>query len=467
MEKSKVLQLLKGFSAWDLRNLGQFLRSPYHNRRPDVIRLYEFFLAEKARPSPDFSDAAAIRAVWPDARPGSVDYPNLRSYLYKLAEKYLAAEEIFDDEILLKMRLAKALERRNKTAHFDQAMRDLRSIVTKKERRNPEYLRRQFELEYQAFDHASSRKRMEETNLEAVTRLLDTHYFAEKLKLACAQLSFQKVRPKAYDLSILPGVVAYLQENTGWLSHPAIAIYYYAYLALTEKDNESHFHAVRRLLRECSDLFEEREIRDIYLLCINYCIDGSNRGERLYTREGFELYREAIAQGFLLSDGRLSNHSYINTAAFGIVLREYDWVESFIQDYRYKMARDGDGAYRFCLAWLRHAQGHYAEAMRLLAEFGTDDPYYFLIAKGLLAKIFYEQAEINALEALLDTMRIYLHRHEGMNKGVKAHFKQIIDLMSRLLKLIPGDRKAKAALMTAIEKLPLAADREWFLKQLK
>ena len=467
VEKTKLLQLLNSLSAWELRNLEQFLRSPFHNQRDDVVRLFEFYRKQHSRRSPDFSDAWAIRAVWPDKPPDTVDYPNLRSYLFKLTEKYLACEEIFGDEIVLKMRLAKAYERLNRDSNFEQTVRDIKGILEKQPLRNPEYLRRQFELEYEIFDHVSSH-RVEETNLEAVSRMLDAHYFAEKLKLACAQLSLNDVHPQDYDLSILPGVLDYLKEKTDWLSYPAIEVYYHAYLALTDQANEPNFQEVRRLLSDCQEQFTEREIGDIYRICLNYCIKRSNQGDSFYAREGLKLYRFGIEQGFLLTEGHLPHHTYINAAAFGISLGEYDWAERFIEDYKNKVAREHrESAYAFCLARLRYAQGNYREAMPLLAGFVTDNPYHFLIAKKMLCKIFYEGEEIAPLESLLDSMRAYLQRHNKMDKDMKTHFKLFIDLMSRLVKLAPRDAKAKAKLSAGIEKLHLAVDRDWFLKQLK
>ncbi len=467
MEKTKLLQLLNGLSAWDLRNLEQFLRSPFHNQRTDVLRLFEFYRAQRAQRTPNFSEKAAILAVWPGKLADKVDYPNLRSYLYKLVERYLAIEEIIGDEFLLKMRLARAYERMNKEDNFGRTARDLKAILGKQALRNPDYLRRRFELEYEIFDHVSSRSRMEKTNLEAVGRMLDAHYFAEKLKLTCAQLSFSDVRLEVYDSSILAEMVAFLKQNIEWLSYPAIAVYFYAYLALTEDDNEQHFQKVRRLLEEYYEQFSERETRDIYLLCSNFCIKRSNQGELRYTREGFELYRLGIGQGFLLTEGHLSYHTYINTAAFGITLGEHEWVERFIGEYKTKVAREHqESSYALSLARLRYAQGNFTEAMLLLAGYTTDDPYYFLIAKVLLSRIFYELEEIAALESLLDSIRAYLQRHNNINNSVKADFKHNISLTDKLIRLAPHDAKGRAKLIAAAEKLNRLVDKEWFLKQL-
>jgi hypothetical protein len=236
---------------------------------------------------------------------------------------------------------------------------------------------------------------------------------------------------------------------------------------LSGQPNKEHFEKVHQSLRDAQGQFTERELGDICRICLNYCIRRANQGDSFYAEEGLELYRLGIEQGYLLTEGHLPYHTYINAAAFGISLGKYDWTERFIEDYKNKVAREHrQNAHIFCLARLRYAQGNYREAMPLLAEFSTDYPYHFLIAKKMLCKIFYEEDDIGPLESLLASIRAYLQRHE-MDKAIKEqHFKLFIDLMSRLVNLTPRDVKAKAKLLAAVEKLPLAADKEWFLKVL-
>ncbi|MCK6693269.1 MAG: HrpB1 family type III secretion system apparatus protein [Thermoanaerobaculia bacterium] len=468
MEKSKLLQLLNALSAWQLRNLEQFLCSPFFNQRDDMQRLFGFYRAERSKRNPDFSDAAACRALWPDEPAKAADYPNVRSYLHKLVEKYLACKEMLADEILLKMHLARAYEHLGKADAFDRTLRDARGMLKKTPLRNPDYLWRQFRLEYESYDHAVRHANMKEAQLEAVGNMLDAGYFAEKLKLSCAQLPFRDLHPQEHNPGILPELLAFLEQKTDLLSNPAIAIYYYAYLALTDgQDNEIWFGEVRRLLHDCHEQFSGQEIGDIYRICINYCIKRSNRGEPAYTREGFELYRSGVGQGYLLTEGYLSHFTYVNTAAFGITLEEHEWVETFIHDFRNMVSpKSRDSAFSFCLARLRYAQGRYEEAMRLLAEFDMDDPNFFLIAKVMLAKIFYEHNYFDPLESLLDSTRNYLQRHPVENEK-KKYFKLFINLMFRLLKLPPNDSKAKKKLKDKVDAMPRAADKNWFLKQLE
>jgi hypothetical protein len=43
MQSTPLFQLLKSLTKADRRDLAKFLRSPFHNTREDVVRLFDFF----------------------------------------------------------------------------------------------------------------------------------------------------------------------------------------------------------------------------------------------------------------------------------------------------------------------------------------------------------------------------------------------------------------------------------------
>ncbi|MCK6693336.1 MAG: hypothetical protein L6Q97_14720, partial [Thermoanaerobaculia bacterium] len=216
--------------------------------------------------------------------------------------------------------------------------------------------------------------------------------------------------------------------------------------------------------------FSEREIRDFLLFSINFCIILSNQGKERYTSEALNLYRQGLEKGYLLKEGYLSHHTFINIVALGCTLKEFDWVKGFIKEYDNKVDPKPnldrrDSVVLFCKARLQRDLGNYREAMQMLAQFQTDDPYYFLLAKVSLSRIYYELDEFDALESLLGTMRAYLKRNP-LEERKKEHFQRQINLMYDLIKLVPADRHARARILTEIKKLPLVSDQNWFLKQI-
>ncbi|MBK8565396.1 MAG: hypothetical protein IPN76_19130 [Saprospiraceae bacterium] len=110
--------------------------------------------------------------------------------------------------------------------------------------------------------------------------------------------------------------------------------YYHCYKALTDPDSLRWFEALRTLMRTQHASLPPNEVKDLYLVAINYCIGRSNRGERAFLQEAFELYKEGLATKAFLENNLLSRFTYNNIVLAGLILKDFNWVEHFITEYR-------------------------------------------------------------------------------------------------------------------------------------
>ena len=192
-----------------------------------------------------------------------------------------------------------------------------------------------------------------------------------------------------------------------------------------------------------------------------------NTGDPSYNRKMFELYCDGVENGHLLENGELSSFTFNNTALLGIKLKEFDYVESFIETYHQFLApKLKKNIYNYTLATLRYEQKQYPEAMHLLASFDSNDQLMNLNARLTLLKIYYELNEINALESLLESTRVYLNRKVDLGYH-KTSYKNIISIAFKLLGLMSYDKKAKEILEKQIQEIKIISMRDWFLEQLE
>jgi hypothetical protein len=103
--------------------------------------------------------------------------------------------------------------------------------------------------------------------------------------------------------------------------------------------------------------------------------------------------------------------------------------------------------------------------MHHLLKMEYDDVLQNLIGKVLLAKIYFELSETNALENQLDAIQIYLRRKKVLGYH-KANYAAMIRFMRKMLALKPNDVRERTALIAEIEQAAALTEREWFLKQL-
>ena len=384
----------------------------------------------------------------------------------KCVEEYLIYQELHLDAIRAHTALANVYRKRKLPKLFQKNMRLTQKEQRNQDYRNGEFLNNEYQIRQEEYRFLSGQKRTVALNLQEMSNALDSTYLADKLRQSCLMLAHQSVYTAEYEIGMLDEVLQYV-ETRNFLDIPAISIYYYSYKAITEQDDESYFRNLRNEISERGHLFPKSEIRDIYLLAINYCIRQINVGKDEYIRESFELYREGLEQKILLDEGVLSRHTFTNVVTNGTRLKEFKWTENFINEYKaYLEDQYRENNVHYSLARLNFEKGDYETAMKLFSQMEYDDIFMNLNAKLMQFKMFYEQDELDVLESLLESMRNYLVRKKVIGYH-KSNYKNIIRFTKKLLKINPYSEIQKKKLQKEIEDANPLAERKWLLKQLK
>lgn len=308
-------------------------------------------------------------------------------------------------------------------------------------------------------------KRTVELPLQEISDALDTLYLAQKLRHACTQLSHQAVYRSSYGQGLLPYVLDQV-ENGGYLSVPAVALYYYCYRFMTEQYSLAYFRQFRTELLKNEARFPAHELKTLYLFATNFCIRKLNEGNEPFVREGWDIYQEGLARGFLVEHGRISAFTFNNIVAFGIKLEVYGEVEAFIEQYRgFLDPAQQQRFVDFNRARLEYKRGNLSEALRLLQTADFKDLVNNLIAKTLLIKIYFQLREFEILDSHLDSFRQFISRRE-LSDYHRLNYSNIIGIVRKMMALSPKDRAGKKALAEKVRATEVLTEREWILEQL-
>ena len=291
-------------------------------------------------------------------------------------------------------------------------------------------------------------------------------FIIQKLAQSCLTVSHQNVYKADYNTGILPKVLAYVEQNN-LLEIPAINLYYQGYKFLTEDENGAFFNTFKKLIIKHQNLFPSSEIRVLYIMAINHCIQKINQeGGSTYLQEAFSLYRLGIEKDFLITNGIISRFSYRNIVSSGLKLKEFDWVSNFIHQYKKNLEKAvRESTFHYCLSRFHYENGDYQEAMKILQQDKYNDLISNLAAKTLLIKIYYEHQENDVLEYFLISFEAFIKRKKEIGYN-KANYLNIIRLMKKMLALNPFDKKAKLKLQKEVKTIQPLSERTWFLEQL-
>ena len=207
-------------------------------------------------------------------------------------------------------------------------------------------------------------------------------------------------------------------------------------MSMLEDKEPAHYQRLKKMVTNQIHCFPPEEQSDLYLFSYNYCISRINIGQEEYQQELFQLYKQGLKSELLLNNGLLNEWDYKNITTLGCALREYEWTETFIQDYREKLpANQRENAYNYNLANLYHSKRMYNEAIQHLLLVRFTDVKYHLSTSFLTLRTYYELGDTEALLSLIETFRIYAIRNRSITTDQKKALTNFLRFARRLVLL--------------------------------
>ena len=467
MEKSNLIAVLRSLSRPEHRELRKWAQSPAHNQRQDVADLLDYLLAGQHLAEDRFlAKEKAFEAVYPGQAYNDAELRQVMHFLLKLTENFLLYQELLQDEVRAQVVLARVYRKRQLPKLYTKAMDAGMETQQQQPHRNHRYYENEYLLQMERYAYLSGLGRNVPLNLQEVSDANDLSFLANKLQLSCMMLSHQAVYKTTYDFRLLPEAISYIEANPAYLAYPALAIYYYSYMAINNPGQPAFFQKLKSHLTDHAHLFPPQEMRVIYLLSINYCIGRINAGDSSFYRETFDLFNQGMERQYFLENGVLSRFSFSNAVIAGLNLKEYDWVQRFIRDNSPSLEEKHRRNYvDFYTARLHYEQREYREAMKLFAHFEYDDILMNLQAKTMLLKMYFELDESLALDSLIDSMSAYIQRKKlmGYHKDI---YRNLLLYTRRMLRVNPGNAAQVARLRAEVEKAEPLMEKKWLLAQI-
>lgn len=463
MAENKVVQVLKLLSKKEIRLLDKYVRSPLFNQHADVICLFEYLRGVLHEGNGLLSNEAIFAHLFPGQVFEVQKLHHVNSYLLKLLQGFLAWLEWQEEEAEISLYLLRALRKRRLDEPFIRIFESHETSQNKQPLRDARYYNHQYRSHFEMVKYQSGR-RSDDLHLQQLSDAQDIAYIIEKLYNACTMLSHQAVVRKEYDTGLLSRVLAYVEQSP-LLEVPGVALYYHAYQALSNPGEDTHFYHLKKLLHQYRGQFAVGELRDLYILAVNFCIRKINQGDKRFLQEVFELYKSGLDAGVFLEEGQLSRWTYNNITVAGLKLKEFDWVENFIHDFAEKLPPNHrEGSRNFNLAYYYFEKKDYQKAMPLLLQIDHDDVLHNLFAKSTLAKMYYELSEIKALESLLQSLKTYIRRKKVLGYH-KTNYLNFIRYTGKLTSVNFFDKEALRHLRDMIVKERYVAEKEWLIQQ--
>lgn len=208
-------------------------------------------------------------------------------------------------------------------------------------------------------------------------------------------------------------------------------IHYYQYLSIKYPGNKQYFQKLLDLLfQEDTTHFQAEEIHHIFRTNINLCIRGMRVDFNYYAPLCLELYERGIQTKVLLQEGYLTEWMYRNVIKLALQLGRISWTEQFIYQYKKHITSEArSNAFHLSLAELSFIKEDYDLTLEYLGKINNNNFRYYLSAKTILVKTFYETGNMDSCMSTVGAMTVYISRLKHISKPIKKgylHFCQIL-----------------------------------------
>lgn len=464
MKESKLVVLLSTFNVSEWRKFGEYLNSPYFNKKRELLFLYKILRGL----APEFEEQKLIKSaifqkIYPNQKYETKILEDLIYQLLKQAENFLVVLKIEQKPAISNLLISEALIDRKLEKHYRIYQKQAKKILANKEIMHSDYLLFQYlfsDLGKKKFEALKQRKYhpVFQESLEH----LDLFYFYNKLKASCEILANKDVIAKSFEIAFIEELVLYLSENQTILP-PIIKIYLVAYHVLSPIATEEHYIQLTKLLQKNDSKITKEDKNTLYLFAINYCVLQMKRNNRVYfyVEECLRLYLYGIQEKFLYQNDYLSPWTFKNVVKLGFNLKRYIWTEDFIHTYykHLELAFQND-AFHYNMADLNYRKQDYDNALSHLMEVKYSDIFYNLDAKTMLIKIYYETKEEEALLSMIASFTIYLKRDSQISLNFRQAYLNFTKLLYQFLKAKPPK---VLGILEKIKTTEPLTDRRWLI----
>jgi hypothetical protein len=483
MQQTKLIELMKHLDAKELTRFVDYVHSPFYNKHKEVKRLCTYLCKyiQDTRKQHKLEKERVYKSVYPNTPFDNTKLHGISSKLLSLLQDYLVAISQEDNKVVHLVKILGELRQRNQQKDYDAVLRKVNKIIENQQDKIEDkywvkYLyHRELDVRF-----LTGGGRSYDSNLQAKSDFLDLFFIIKKLKIACDMVSRNKVIGSDYAYHLINELFSYLENPaTPYAQEPSIKVYVAILKLLVHWKEDGYYPVVKELIGTYHSIFSKKELGEIYDFCLNYCIWRHNldtNKDNHHLKEMLQIYKLTVREHLIFIDGYLPPWEYKTIVTTGISLGEYEWTESFIEEYKsYLAPAIRTSAYLYNLGFFLYSQQDYKGALQALYEVVFTNWTYYVGAKMIQLRSYYELDEGEALYALIESFKTYLKRNAKVTDAHKIPYLNFVQLLLKIYKLKEKRDYIKVVkynrewnkLLELYQQRSLIAARSWLQKIIK
>jgi hypothetical protein len=441
LRETKISELLRKLPASEFKKFGEFLNSPIHNKSKKNILLYNYF-----------------RQFYPNLNESHFNINNISRYIYQksygkeqnirtllsnftdLMEIFIELSELENRPHIKNLLQIDSYYKRNMIKLFSLKSGEILRNNQTEFNKDIEFYFYDFMVNAVTNHHlGEDLDRDMDNDYFRLSEKADMLYILSKIKIANTILSRKMTPDKVYkNLWSIDSIINYIETNIENIkgNHPVIFAEYNILMMMVLPQNEHYFNSLKDYAFENINKFKYEELTQMYYSLTNYCVNRISVGEDKYLTNLYTIHRKFEKAGFYMKNTKLHYIDFLAVIICGININNVNWSKYFFDKYKNHIAPVfKEDTIALAQATISFAEKKYEVVTEHISKLSYRYSYFYLKAKEMLIKTYYETGEINLMLLCIDATKQYLKRHKEMLSYHYDRFMQFLNYSAKLVKL--------------------------------
>lgn len=476
MTGNALINLISTFSKKEMKEFGDFLRSPYFNKRKGAVKLFDIL----RRDYPQFKAEKISREIvfdklFPGKKYKDTTLRVLVHYLMELAEKFLAYSRYEKNQFEFSQQLHFELLDRKQYKLLEKNLKRSENLLQNSGLDSEDYFFYKYRLEnaktfYKfAAHYGYADKIIESSDWEGVFRDFTNFYILKSMSMYLNTLNTGKLYNKNFNSEAFKNIFNKINIKD-FSDYPVITMYYHMIKMITDPTNEKHFYIIKELLRKHKPDFNTYDVIGAYVNLEGYCLDRITEENEKFEKELFNIFKEELEDKstYQTSDGFMSPLFYRKVVTAGLQRKEFSFVNDFMHKYKNELDKKfRDNYFFYCSALYEFNMKNYESALELISVIKFDELYIKLNSKILQIMVFFEMGIEDSLESAIQSFRQFVNNTKLIPEKRRVSYRYFCKYLNKIV--ILKTRKDDAEKMLIIHELQKEKDvinKKWLLEKI-
>lgn len=451
MIKSKAVDIILKLSENERQDFGDFLKSPYFNKRKKIIEIYDIILKNvRIISNKNISEEEIFLPVFDKAEFSYSFIRNLMSELLSLCEIFLVINDLkiksYSDSRFNKV-LLKEYNNRFLDSHFKVKLKKIKKDYGIK-KIDSEHFDNLGKIESENIAYYLYRSEMDkvpehlikrtEYNLCHILQLLEYDVTDLTVNSAAFNINFDSTLLTIFlDNINIQNLIASLENNDSPLKDE-IEMRLRFILLSTDKNDENNFQELKKMFFRRFGSYSNIEKSNMYIKLKNFCAIRIYEGDVKYYDEKYNLAKKEFETIKYNTDGvgPLFSTIYLETIQKAVLEKDTDYAEYVVKNFTKEIEPAKQiSVGNLAKAFIEFENKNYEKTILLLSDVNNYNIFMKNCSKILYLKSYYELNSLETGLSLLDSFIHFINETKEITVNRKRLLKKNYDIMKRLYKL--------------------------------